>query len=220
MTTIPAAVPSRLAQRIDPGAAGCWMWTGSTRGAGYGHVSLWGRPWFAHRAVYFILVGDVPEGLQLDHLCRNRRCVNPAHLEPVTSRENILRGISPAAEKARQTHCIRGHALTGDNIRIQAGRPTQRACRACRRQDHASYKRRHRVRLRGRDQAMQRAYRAKNPKPRPLRCGGYLDVPVDEGSTRTHRLRCNRKLDHGGEHYSGATAWGDRAPGAGMRSTS
>jgi hypothetical protein len=77
-----------------------------------------------------LLVGPIPEGKQLDHLCRNRACINPEHLEPVTAKENILRGESFSAKNARKTHCIHGHELSGDNLRILKH---GRVCLECRR---------------------------------------------------------------------------------------
>ena len=91
----------------------CWQWIGAIQGDGYG--TAWDKRikkgCLAHRLIYELLVGPIPIGLTLDHLCRNRSCVNPAHLEPVCMKVNMLRGISPAANKARQTLCIRGHEL-------------------------------------------------------------------------------------------------------------
>jgi len=78
----------------------CWLWTASTR-RGYGQFVINNKPTPAHRFAYEQLVGDIPRGLQLDHLCRVRNCVNPEHLEPVTSRENILRGEGICAVAAR-----------------------------------------------------------------------------------------------------------------------
>ena len=85
--------------------------------------------WGAHRVSYQLVVGEIPEGLTLDHLCRNPSCVNPDHLEPVTTKENILRGVSKIAQQARQTHCKRGHPFDEENTMIVRG--SARQCRAC-----------------------------------------------------------------------------------------
>lgn len=113
----------------------CWIWTGAFAvRTGYGKA---GRRGSAHRVAYELLVGPIPEGQQLDHLCRVRLCVNPDHLEPVTSQENLLRGETHAAKNAAKTHCYRGHDLTGDNVRVniwinKKGQVRQRRkCRAC-----------------------------------------------------------------------------------------
>src|SRR3977135_3690762 len=102
-----------LVDRQDGGfqTGGCWPWLGSTTGSGYGQIRYGGHL-LAHRIAYVLRKGDIPTGLQLDHLCRNRSCVNPAHLEPVTGRENPLRGGSPTAVNAFKTHCPQGHEYT------------------------------------------------------------------------------------------------------------
>jgi len=111
---------------------GCWNWQGSIRPDGYPFLAVGQGQTYAHRFSYRLLVAEPPEGLDLDHLCRNRACVNPDHLEPVTRRENVMRSpISPAAINARKTHCLRGHPLYGPNLRARScGR---RSCRECER---------------------------------------------------------------------------------------
>jgi hypothetical protein len=120
----------RFERRVDrSGENGCWNWTGSLTPGGYGRLRVDGLRPAAHRFSYELHIGLIPDGLQLDHLCRNRRCVNPAHLEPVTARENTLRGEAPSARRARQTHCVRGHAFSGGNLRLKPS--GKRECRAC-----------------------------------------------------------------------------------------
>lgn len=111
----------------------CWTWTGIITHQGYGRYTPYGSDHFpAHRVVYELERGQIPEGLVLDHLCRNTRCVNPSHLEVVTQKENCLRGFSPAAQKARQTTCLQGHPLEGDNLKRR--KQGFRVCKICRRQ--------------------------------------------------------------------------------------
>lgn len=113
----------------------CWEWNGGVNPNGYGLFGVRRKSTLAHRVSYNWFIGEIPEGLTLDHLCRVRHCVNPDHLEPVTNRENCLRGISPAAINARKTHCMRGHEFTPENTRGYPGRVGRR-CRACERVGH------------------------------------------------------------------------------------
>lgn len=123
----------RFFAQVDRRDDGCWWWVGPRsrrNNVQYGAAAgPSGRTIAAHRLAYELLVGPIPDGLQIDHLCRNTRCVNPDHLEAVTQRENILRGNAPAAENARKTHCIRGHAFDEANTIIQ--RSGKRSCRTC-----------------------------------------------------------------------------------------
>lgn len=107
----------------------CWLWIGTKRTDGYGRFWTPGGDCYAHRFSYELVHGTIPEGLTLDHLCRNHSCVNPAHLDPVTPRENVLRGDGPGGRNARKTHCIHGHAYTPENTHWRPG--GGRECRTC-----------------------------------------------------------------------------------------
>ena len=111
--------------------AACWEWTASRFALGYGKFKFEGKNRLAHRFSYEHLVGPIPEGLTLDHLCRNRGCVNPKHLEPVTMKENLHRGQSIQAINARKAYCKRGHEFTPENTYYTIG---GRNCRTCRRE--------------------------------------------------------------------------------------
>jgi hypothetical protein len=112
----------------------CLIWTGAVQSRGYGSVGIGGgRTGLAHRVSYELNVGPIPPGLQIDHVkdrgCHSRRCINPAHLEPVTPRENVNR-----TGHGRQTHCKRGHPLSGRNLVLKPQRDgaVYRNCRICR----------------------------------------------------------------------------------------
>jgi len=124
------------------GEAECWPWRGHLNGDGYGGVSpAKHRHILPHRYAYESLIGSIPEGMTIDHLCRNRDCCNPAHMEPVTNRENVMRGDTIPASHAAQTHCLRGHPFDEANTYIAKtayGRPA-RACRACHREWQRAY---------------------------------------------------------------------------------
>lgn len=117
----------RIAARVDgyPDAQVCWSWLGLVDTKGYGRIMVRYQEFKVHRVAYETWVGPIPAGLTLDHLCRNRRCVNPAHLEPVTNRENVLRGEGITAKLARKTNCLRGHPLP------PPGPDGRRRCRPC-----------------------------------------------------------------------------------------
>lgn len=115
---------------------GCWTWLGGLRGKGYGGFQVsYGTSVAAHRFIYEQLEGPIPTGLQLDHLCRNRTCVNPDHLEPVTLQENISRGLTGKVNHRNsvKTHCPNGHEYTEESTYHPPGHPTWRCCKLCRR---------------------------------------------------------------------------------------
>lgn len=150
----PAAVlPPLVESKIEVMSGGplgpCWMWTASVNEKGYGKFREYlgrgkARSWLAHRFVYVLSIGPIPEGFQLDHLCHtvdescpggpscpHRRCVNPIHLEVVTPGENTRRGVP-----ARKTHCIHGHEFTPENTYVRRG---QRRCQTCRMEARNSF---------------------------------------------------------------------------------
>ena len=125
-------VQERLAHwSIPEPNSGCLLWVGAENSNGYGVITVNGTNRYVHRLSYEFAKGSIPNGLQLDHLCRVRCCLNPNHLEPVSCRENLLRGDTLPAREAAQTHCLNGHPLSGDNLyREPNGR---RYCKICRR---------------------------------------------------------------------------------------
>src|ERR1043166_2281264 len=111
----------------------CIVWTGALDWKGYGKVGLNGQVLGAHRVAYKLVHGDIPDGLQVNHLCRNRACINPGHLNLVTSRENTMHPRSESITKhnAEKTHCLRGHPFTQENTYRRPGEK-ERECRTCR----------------------------------------------------------------------------------------
>ncbi|MCP4493336.1 MAG: HNH endonuclease [Gammaproteobacteria bacterium] len=118
---------SKVAFGHGPGA--CWAWKAGLNSRGYGLFWTDNAQHLVHRISYEWCVEPIPEGLTIDHLCRNRACVNPAHMEPVTDRENVRRGECFSAVNARKTHCPQGHPYAGENLYVKPN--GNRICRIC-----------------------------------------------------------------------------------------
>jgi hypothetical protein len=133
-------LPTRIEEKIIPEPnSGCWLWLGAIMkpdSYGVAAVTEKGKSRLAHRIVYEGIVGLVPKGLQLDHLCRMRCCVNPDYMEVVTHRVNTLRGNSVSAICARRNHCKHGHEYTVENTIVRRG--GSRRCRTCRDYENAN----------------------------------------------------------------------------------
>lgn len=127
------SIEDRFWSKVEKQFCGCWLWHGRLSDRGYGifhYSSKDSRR--AHRFAYEVMKGKIPDGRELDHLCRVRNCVNPEHLEPVTHRENMMRAKDtfPAIHAAK-THCVRGHELAGNNLLPHKLRLGIRACKTC-----------------------------------------------------------------------------------------
>ena len=128
-------VENRFWSKVDK-TNSCWLWKAAKYRNGYGRFGVTFGPYNspilrAHRISFELSKGRIPEDKQPDHLCRNRACVNPSHIELVTQRENTLRGNGTGAQNARKTHCKNGHLLTGDNLVTNRLKKGQRVCRIC-----------------------------------------------------------------------------------------
>src|SRR4030095_11980055 len=119
----------RQVQIVRRGNWECWLWRGAYDGRGYGGFGASDRTYKAHRISHYIFIGPIPSGLVIDHLCRTRGCVNPDHLEVVTSGENTRRGARRGVlHRDQRTHCKEGHPLLGDNTYVNQGRQYCRQC--------------------------------------------------------------------------------------------
>ena len=121
-------LPKRFWVKVEANKSGCWDWTACKIKGGYGMIGWHGKVVLAHRLAYQVLDSPIPSGLELDHLCRNTSCVNPAHLEPVTHKENIRRG-AWAIHARGATYCRHGHALEGDGTLVDS--EGQKRCLRC-----------------------------------------------------------------------------------------
>lgn len=131
-TRLRAKITSRITVEDRGHSTPCWISDRAQQPNGYTKLGYLGRTWLTHRFAFTVFVGEIPSDLQLDHLCSQRACCNPDHLEPVTCRENLLRGDTITAQQAAKTHCKRGHPLSGANVYWRPDKPTSRGCRACR----------------------------------------------------------------------------------------
>lgn len=138
----PTGIHSQTGIDLGP----CWLWTGALNSHGYGKCRSAKRYVSSHVLAYEMVRGEIPDGMDIDHLCRVRACCNPVHLEPVSRRVNLHRGVGAIAINARKTVCINGHPLDGDNVRRSVSKHgPKRFCRTC----HRQYESRRRRKLKG-----------------------------------------------------------------------
>lgn len=161
MTNPKSALPQRFWDKTRSEETGyatpCLTWTAFKQSNGYGKFGLDGKSQYAHRVAYTALVAPIPDGLMIDHLCRNRACVNVEHMEAVTNQINILRGETIMATNAAKTHCPQGHEYTEGNTYISPS-SGGRTCRTCMREGRVKRSER------------EKAERRKNPKVEKTHC--------------------------------------------------
>ena len=133
----------RFLEKIDDTKNSCWIWTSTKSKKGYGYFTLNRKLIRAHRLSYELFKGDIPKGLQLDHLCRNRGCVNPEHLEPVTQSVNSKRGLTGLINnpQTNKTHCKNGHKFDEENLTEYTRKFGHRRCKICNREYQKVYQR-------------------------------------------------------------------------------
>lgn len=141
MPPAPRPIADRFWPKVEKTDA-CWLWKGAKTPFGHGRFNVDRRARPAHRVAYELVVGPIPAGLEIDHLCRTPSCVNPAHLEPVTSAENTRRGMNRSAVTKRTGVCQRGHVLFEVGVRVY--RNGSRGCRECIRQGFRAWTKRKR----------------------------------------------------------------------------
>lgn len=131
-------VLERFWDKVEVQPNGCWLWKGTKDKDGYGKFTIKYVTIRSHRFAYEVNKGQIPEGMQIDHLCRNHDCVNPDHMEVVSPRENTLRGDGLAAVNSKKTHCPKGHEYTSNNTYFWKG---ERYCKECVRTSSREYQR-------------------------------------------------------------------------------
>ncbi len=140
------ASKDRLMKMVSVYASdGCWVWMGAVGSSGYGTMEVLGKTALVHRVSYELHKGEIPAGMVIDHICKNKICVNPDHLRVVTHKQNTLENSdAPTAINAKKTHCIHGHPLSGDNLKLAVGTTNgkikkERVCRTCQRTYQLQY---------------------------------------------------------------------------------
>lgn len=159
-------LPDRLRRKVSENpSTGCWEWTGYTPPSGYASSSFNYKKMYIHRVVLELSGVEIPDGMQVDHVCRNRKCCRPNHLDVVTGAENLRRGNGASAVNFRKTTCKHGHPLFGDNVRIR--KSGKRQCMECQRQHDSVERARNVEKHRAWDRARYLRNKAKRTNPNP-----------------------------------------------------